>query len=179
MARITKTNIAAQYIFDEIMQLIISQGINPADVQDDWFIELEDYKYYYDDSIRKSTFNRALELVKEAIYSGEYYCADGKYLLQLNDNHTLWQINLTEDYIKDNHGGDFEMDYCYMVEEALDNFKEETNIEIGCYGRSGRHICVDITLENLQQYAKLVKLQKELENNIIDYFNNYKTDKAA
>lgn len=181
MAKITKTDIASQNIFNEIMQLINQQCIKPDDVENDWFICYEDYKYYYDDSITKQTYNKALKNVKDSLYSGQYYYAEecGKYMLQLSDNHTLWNISCNEEYFKHHTEEDFEADYFGIVEQSKEDFEAEFGFQFGCYGRSGRHICVDITLENLKWYFKLKEKQEELEENVINYFNDYSTDNAA
>lgn len=89
---------------------------------------------------------------------------DGGILLELHDNHTLWQINKAF----------WSMDYESKVEDAIWNMEHHfKNLEIFIRGRSGRHICVEDTPINRRRYNHLVTYAEKLEQELIDYFNNH------
>ena len=109
------------------------------------------------DTIRQ-TINLADDIKENHFYKHEY----NEPCIQLSDNHTLWEINADIS----------EEEYDCFVLEAISAFKEQTHTDLYCLGRRGRHICVANTYENAIRFDELCKVQKTLENNLIEEINN-------
>jgi len=149
-------------IFDEHKKDVLEEAKNYGDDLDtfDKIVESD-----YADDIFGEFWDEILTEIHEYIYSA--WCNSS---LQLHDKHTLWKINnedLPDDFIEL---------YSVDVTAYCDLFVTETGVEIYCLGRSGRHVCVDLTLDNLKRYEELRKLALEYEKCIIDYYNNYKDE---
>lgn len=106
-----------------------------------------------------------IEVAKELeipIYNGS---------LQLSDKSVLNYIDGSQD--------DFEADYGYRVERALKDFEEENNVEDGVWqdGRSGRHIVIKATQENILRFKELQEKYKIAEEDFIKRVNDaYKSE---
>lgn len=86
-------------------------------------------------------------------YGVEIYEDDHKgKLLQLSDRHVLWEVNAPSGVSED----EFE-DVCRdLIDFGLDEFKKShDNIDVGLYGRMGRHVCIPFTEYNLEHYFEL------------------------
>lgn len=121
----------------------------------DSFWSVEDFDY--DELV--NTIKRTLELYEES--KNHLYRSDHRVYLELSDNRTMWEINADID----------EDEYYNIVENACNKFLAQTEIEIYCLGRSGRHICVDYTYDNVVKYDELCKVQQALEKEVIDKCN--------
>lgn len=131
---------------------------------DTWNLpDVDSYEYSYG-TVNKETLDKAIELLTKLISSVKFYVGDNGASLELNDNHTLWDINAPDEY-----KGEFDYDYYqYLVEQALDDFKERTGVEAHQDGRMGRHIVVDITFDNMIRFDELKAIQEELEADVIE-----------
>lgn len=160
---------AAEYIFN--------------DVDGDWDSELIDYErftdYYMD--LNKRDFNKAIKLVQEALGNfAEHHYFDRDYnniskngaLLELNDNHTMWELN---NPTLDNDDSAWQL-WDAIVTDKIDEFKDSTGEELYGCGRSGRHICVEPTFENCLNFNKLQEFQENLEDAAVEEFNNYRAE---
>lgn len=150
----------AQFLFDELSCI--------DNCYEDDFMCIEDVRYYYDESVTENQYNKAKEYLLKIISNAKFYVVENRELfLQLHDNHTLWKINVPENY----NGEYFEFEYCNIVESKLNEFFKKTKVEAGCYGRSGRHICIPVTMENLENYDKYQVLAEKLEQDVINHFD--------
>lgn len=131
---------------------------------DTWNLpDVDSYEYSYG-IVDKETLDKAIELLTKLISSVKFYVGDNGASLELNDNHTLWDINAPDEY-----KGEFDYDYYqYLVEQALDDFEERTGVEVHQDGRMGRHIVVDITFDNMTRFDELKAIQEELEADVIE-----------
>ena len=62
--------------------------------------------------------------------------------------------------------------YLEKVEQAKEEFLSKTGTEIYQLGRSGRHICVEDTIDNLLNSKQLYETALQLEKDIISYMNS-------
>jgi len=160
---------AAEYLFN--------------DVNGDWDESLPDYEkftdYYMD--LNKRDYNKAVKLAEQALGNyAEHHYYDRDFnninksggLLELNDNHTMWELN---NPTLDNSDSAWYL-YDDIVTRKINDFKEETGEELYGCGRSGRHICVEPTFENCLNFYKLQEVQERLEQEAIDEFNNYRPE---
>ena len=150
---------AARYLFDE----------GDADY-------LPDYEEFNDSTmeISKDLFDKAKERALQALTTKvehEYYDNDNReYMLQLNANHTIWELN----------GEKFDDEgYTRLCQEAAETFKEETGTELYFCGRSARHVCVKPTYDNCMNFDYLQELQEKLERGVIDAYNQDNMNESA
>lgn len=95
---------------------------------------------------------------------------NGNRYLELHSHHTIWNIN------KDFNWDDYESEVILSIFEMQNHFKD---LEVYQLGRSGRHICVEDTPINRGRYKHLVAFAKQLEEDLINYFNNqYKMEES-
>lgn len=98
-----------------------------------------------------------------------YYARDaGKALLQLHDEHTLWKVD-NDAVLED--GGDT---YGLIVRDLCEAFEGETGVPVGCWGRMGRHVCVEDTPMNRLNFHRLRKLALEFEKECVRVCNEWK-----
>lgn len=119
----------------------------------------EDYNGYYRDCT-EADFEEAKKYLEELLDGVKYY--EGK--LVLSDNETANDIDyqaMTPP--KPNEVDDFWVVYEMIYSQALENFEQETGVEIYGLGRSGKHICVDDTFVNLTHLEELKNLQQKWE----------------
>jgi hypothetical protein len=149
---------AATYLFDE------------GDIE-----YLPDYEEFRDSymEINEETYNKAKERAVKALNTLEEhnYFDDREQYLELNDNHTLWNIDNSEEFVADQ--------YSEAVTEAADEFEERTGEQLYYLGRSGRHVCVIPSYINCIEYDKLCEVQKELEQEVINKFNKTNITESA
>jgi len=122
-----------------------------------------DEDYIAEQGITPEIFEATKQYLEDLIYEAKYYEDGYTMYLQLHDNHTLYDIdnpNFTD------------QDYYDLTMTVSDEFEEQTGIEVYGLGRSGRHICVDLTLENLENYKDLVDTALELEKWFIEQAND-------
>lgn len=131
---------------------------------DTWNLpDVDDYEYSYG-TVDKETLDKAIELLTKLISSVKFYVGDNGASLELNDNHTLWDINAPDGY-----EGEFDIEnYQYLVDQALDDFVEITGVEAYQDGRMGRHIVVDVTFDNMLRFDELKEVQEKLEADVIE-----------
>jgi len=96
-------------------------------------------------------------------YETYYNEDDGMNYLQLSDEHILWDVNVEPENFN-------EEKYNRLCQEALERLKAKYNTEFFMLGRSGRHVCVEDTLDNRVEYddmaADVKAEQKELINKL-------------
>jgi hypothetical protein len=177
-----KNNLKESSSYEEDTESIVKRAAEYLfnDVEGDWDTELPSYEDFTDTymEINRRLYNKAVKLAQEALNNYKehnYYDRDVRYkgpLLELNDNHTIWELNnpnITSD------------DQAWMLWDDIvnvrrDEFEDETGQELYGCGRSGRHICVEPTFENCLNFYKLQEVQEDLEQAAIDEFNNYKEE---
>lgn len=123
----------------------------------DWDVEdFDDYKELK--KMMVQTVKLADDIRENHLYRGDH----GSYI-QLSDNRTLWDINITDDFDDE--------DYSFVVNQFAEKFEAETGVKVYLLGRSGRHICVDISYENALQFDELCKVQRRYEKELIKMFS--------
>ncbi len=85
--------------------------------------------------------------------------------LELSKNHTMWELEADEWSDRE------DSDYWYLVEVARRDFEKQTGTECLLLGRSGRHVCVEDNYKNAKRYFELCDLQRDLEDRVINQFN--------
>jgi len=153
----------ATFDFNSIDNDCIATGIYNEDID-----IIGDYDIYDYDSVLefveknglvsfiKDTFKRLTENVNYYKSGYEGYC------IELHANHTLYEIDKEID----------EYFYQNTVNTAVETFEENTGVKIYLLGRSGRHVCVENTFENLSRYAELKQRAEHLEKWVIQEMNN-------
>lgn len=135
--------------------------------------DLEDYQDWYDSSITPEIYNAAKTSVENALNNVKFYEGDrGEPYIELNDNRTLWDIEAPDEYGADEDGS-FEVVYSDIVQEACQDFKDETGEELYLLGRMGRHVCVANHYVNAIRYNELKAVQEKYEKQVIDKANAY------
>ena len=124
--------------------------------------DFEDAETYKD--LTQEEYNKSINYLKSLIEKADFYESDGELYIQLNDNHTFWEI--------DNGNIDFEFIDDYL-KPYFDAFEENTGVELWQAGRSGRHIVVKLTLDNLERYDELKQEQEKQEKAFIEEMNSY------
>lgn len=140
---------AEQYIFDEYKE----NGQAPS------------YEYFinYIMDISEEEFNQAVSKINNVVDNiATYTNDDGTDYIELSDNSTVNQL--------DNPNKDME-DYNILVDVACKEFEEQTGIKLYLLGRSGRHVCVEFNYENAKNFESLASKVSELEQGVIDSFN--------
>lgn len=133
-------------LFDECEVYLNNDG-TVYDVYLPWDTYEQATEYYWSKyDFTERVFNNTKEHLENLLYGAEFYDDHGLYL-QLHDNHTFWNMGPTA-------YDDFEI--MAILDDAVEGFEKETGIEVFGLGRSGRHICVDFNLHNLENYDKLV-----------------------
>ena len=131
----------------------------PADELQEELHDLDDWLYLedFDEKELRETIRKTVRLcddIKENhLYNG---------YIQLSNNRTLWDIVTEIDTDE----------YNQCVLEAIHKFEAKTNVKVSCLGRNGKHICVEDSYENAVRFDELCNIQKSLEREIIDYFND-------
>ncbi|MCF8008128.1 MAG: hypothetical protein K9K32_00050 [Halanaerobiales bacterium] len=106
--------------------------------------------------------NYFLEMIKETdeISMDNLYRTNGGVYLELHDNHTAWQVNPVSQFF-----------YDYILFEKINEFKEKTGQDIYLLGRSGRHVCIEMNMDNIKNFKKYQKLALKLEQDFINEIN--------
>lgn len=150
-------DIAKTLYDDDIIQYTIDRN-GKALIDSEHISYIEDYTLYYGEA-EENDFNTALYVIASALDKVKFY--DG--YLELNDNHTLWNINAPEnDMLFDEEA------YSFIVTEALEQFRAETDTDLYLLGRMGRHAVVDNNFSNLMRYDELKQVQQKYEQEVIN-----------
>lgn len=155
---------------DELMRYIYDETTYDADRNGSVSnINFPEYEYFNDYimSIDKKSFDEAVEKIRNALSNVKLYNdseGSGVYL-ELSDNHTMYDLN-------DN--GKSEEEWYSIVKSKEVEFENETDVPLKFLGRSARHVCVDLNLENIIDYDKLKEVQERLENEAVAEFNSIK-----
>lgn len=150
-------DIAKTLYDDDIIQYTIDRN-GKALIDSEHIPDIEDYVYYYGEA-KENDFNTALVVITDALDKVKFY--DG--YLELNDNHTLWNINAPEnDMLFDEEA------YSFIVTVALEHFRAETDTDLYLLGRMGRHAVVDNNFSNLMRYDELKQVQQKYEQEVIN-----------
>lgn len=159
-----------EWLFYELQVYNRNTGATFKNFDEDSFMCLDDMRYYYDKKITQKQYDKAREHLKNLICNADYYIADNKEMLQLHDNHTLWRLSVSKNY-----DGNIDEIYSFAVLDTIRKFNEITSADgggIGCYGRSGRHVCIPITLHNLENFACFKGIAESLENEVIEIISS-------
>lgn len=153
---------------DELMRYIYDETTYDVDRNGSVSnINFPEYDYFNDYvmSIDKKSFDEAVEKIRNALSNVKLYDdSDGSGVyLELSDNHTMYDLN-------DN--GKSEEEWFSIVKSKEVEFENETDVPLRFLGRSGRHVCVDLTLENIINYDKLKEVQERLEKEAVAEFND-------
>ena len=144
-----------EWIFQEVDFCVERNGMITG-------IELPSYdNCLYVCDLTKSQYNSLMKEISTALNNAKCYVDDKRYL-ELNDNHTIWELN------NENRTGD---DWSAIVQSAAEEFDEKTGTELMFFGRSGRHVCVELNFDNLIRYDELKAVQEEFEQQCISRFN--------
>lgn len=155
---------------DELMRYIYDETTYDVDRDGSVSnINFPEYDYFNDYvmSIDKKSFNEAVEKINNALNDVKLYNdSDGTGVyLELSDSHTMYDLN-------DN--GKSEEEWYSIVKSKEVEFENETDVPLKFLGRSARHVCVDLNLENIINYDKLKEVQERLEDEAVKEFNNIK-----
>ena len=155
MTNINKTLL--QVLYDG-MRLYYNQYGNIKDAYFE-YDDVEELREYYGNipGVGAKVFDATRDYLENLVFSAEYY----DEMLELHDRHTLWDVY-----------GISDLDWVGIVDIVAEKFKVQTGVTVYFEGRSGRHICVDITLDNLINYDKLVETALDLEDEAIEMANN-------
>ena len=129
----------------------------------------DDVTYNYDDTIDEEVYIKAYNYINNLVKSIKFYNSDGTILLELSDRRTLNNITNPD------------IDYAYyseVVSDYLNQFEQETGVDIYIAGRMGRHICVDNSLENAKKYKELQQIQTSLEDKMIKFLNTKEVNES-
>lgn len=160
-----------EYIYDNV-----DTRTRDGKICDTILLELDEVNDYFEHSydgskVTKKQYNKAVKEVNKLLENTEYYCADGgKVFIQLSANWTLHNLSDSVKYIDDDIFSDT---YGHLVRIACQKFYVEAGIRLYCLGRSGRHICVEDTVENAIKYKKLQKIQAKLEKEVLNRLEFY------
>lgn len=144
MKKYSKAYNFAQYLYDKYATHTDGVYFNED-------FSFEDAKKYYDYTISKKQYETAINWLNELdlpLYKG---------FLELSKNHTFWKLNTEK--------SDDEINF--LLNCKFEEFKEKSGVEIFSLGRSGRHICVENSFENVINYHQLKGLQEELEEEFV------------
>lgn len=153
---------------DELMRYIYDETTYDVDRNGSVSnINFPEYDYFNDYimSIDKKSFDEAVEKIRNALSNVKLYNdSDGTGVyLELSDNHTMYDLN-------DN--GKSEEEWYSIVKSKEVEFENETDVPLRFLGRSARHVCVDLNLENIINYDKLKEVQERLEDEAVAEFND-------
>lgn len=124
-------------------------------------MEYDEYNEYYQDC-NEADFEKAKEYLKQLLIDTKYY-TDYKRYLELSDNHTFWDIEVPE-----GKQLNYDDEYGFVYDQALSGLSKEIGTDVYGLGRSGRHICVDDTFENLTKLNDFKVAQAKWEKWFID-----------
>ena len=93
---------------------------------------------------------------------GTYYDEDdGMNYLQLSDEHILWNVHSKFD----------ENEYDVLCKNALERLKNKYGVEFFMLGRSGRHVCVEDTLENRKNFGSMKSDVEDEQKELVKKLN--------
>lgn len=132
---------------------------------------LEEIRDWYDESVTEELYSKAKRIVEKVLNEVKFYKDSESHdtYIELNDNHTLWEIEIPEDINND----EFDMVYSDIVTVTAGDFEEETGTKLYLVGRMGRHACVEANLQNALRYNELKEVQEKLEKEVISKANAY------
>lgn len=93
-----------------------------------------------------------------------------KYI-ELSDAHVCWKL-----YNPRLNAEQSETVYQFLIDTAWRKFKEIYGTRFCMLGRSGRHICVENTPKNRQNYCRMKRTIERLQKEMIKTFNNATPD---
>lgn len=156
----------SQELYDDTLSDFIYRWYREEDNFPTYEDVVEEYAAYCSKDECQNIVNELSNVVDEC----EYYGENNRSYLQLHDNHTLNQINVPDTSMYT----DAEIDdmYYQLVDSKIAEFEEETGQELYFLGRSGRHVCVEDTADNVLMYAELRDIAERLEAEVIYDMNH-------
>lgn len=153
------SNTSDEFILDEI-------DYGNTGVFGDKLTFLEFKKMFMEQEDGKNTLhNYTMNSPVGDIYENNIYYDDKlrKDMLQLSDERLLWKIE------NDNFD---ETKWNLYCQDLVDSFEETYNTEIYLLGRSGRHVCVDNTVENKLRFYDMQKTVEDMQKELVYEFSN-------
>lgn len=140
---------------------------NEGYIEEQQFIDEADYynEFYENNQDFIDTIKLCFRLLANEI---PVYKPEG--MIELSNNRTDWEFDEFPEGIDYNS---FAYEKDFLLKQAMDMFERDTGVKVGLYGRMGRHVCVDNTIENLYNYDELCKVQRNLEKWYIEQINDY------
>lgn len=144
----------------------------------DYYKNWEEFPTYeevldeYDESVGRRSYKDATDRVSNGLAYISFYSYDGVEYIQLMHDPVLSWIRIPEEAASRLGEEAIEHIYLERVERAKEEFLSKTGTEIYQLGRSGRHICVEDTIDNLLNSKQLYETAVQLEKDVISYMNN-------
>ena len=110
---------------------------------------------------REAVINAMVDFIEDFVKKHQYKASNGEMFMLLSDNKTLNEIKDKPD--------DLEI-YYKQVRRKLKDFQSITGRHI--YLIDGQKVVMQNTIKNYVYFEKYQSLQKKLERDVIDYFNN-------
>ena len=121
-------------------------------------------------AITPEKFYDSYHYFEELLENTKFYTSDtGEVVIELSDNPVLSKI--------DNPELD-EITWMNLVDDSLAEFEDLTGVTAYTLGRSGRHVCVDLNLENLIGFDNLKDIVEKLQKQLIDNANKANLDES-
>jgi len=86
-------------------------------------------------------------------------------MLELHANRTWWKCEVPADVA---HDPEY---FGLLIDLAAEDFTQQTGVELHLLGRHGRHVCVEDTLENRDNYWELRELALQIEQGVVESYN--------
>ena len=138
-----------EYIFDEY-------------IRNDYFPTYDDVNDEVMD-VSQDDYDFAVKTVGEVIDNIDLDKNNYDGYIQLHDNYTVSKL--------DNPNKSDE-EFSFFVDKSADKFKSITGEDLYFLGRSGRHVCVELTYNNAKNYDYLRDTALDLEQQVVDEFNS-------
>lgn len=159
----------AKFLYEnEECEVIVNRYGQVEDVSFD-NVDYEDFCAYAMDCSEED-FEKAEIYLKSLLMNDVKFYSEYSRYLELSDNRTLNDITVPE-------GVNFDIEeYSVVRDMAVNQLSQEIHTEVYMLGRSGRHICVDNTFNNLVHYSEYKQKQKEWEAWLINVVNQELTN---
>ena len=171
--------IKSPLVNDDLLYNMVNFGIDYIKLYRDgsledilWDENYETYEYFVDQfddywernyGVDESVFNETKKYLEDLMATVTYYEYGGVVYIQLHDHRTFWDIESEVD----------PEEVYATLDEFIERFELQTGQEAYFLGNSGRHVCVDFTLDNLENYESLKETALDLEKEFIDTVNSY------
>lgn len=161
----------ADYLFDEYKEYYGRHNdFLSVDLPD--FDDLkEEIHEYYSEDISDTEIKNVIKALTSGVEEVEIY--EGE--IQLDDSPVL---NYIHPNIPENSFDEFDEIYWIEVDNWLERFEKENNIEVSYAGRGGRHIITPMNAESYINFDYLKDKYDELQSDFVDYMNNINLEES-